>query len=237
MEKLDENRFKNTSMTRITLFVVNFLVIVFMSIVSSNTIGLICENTMAREFIEKIKSVPTVAWKMPVFSMLLLFILSLSVITRERFFKKDQLKLYLFCIFDILLCIGIMFYLNMDYKGILLIAIANIVTYIDGRKRKSVFILVIIIIYITLDYNILSIRINIFNINDYVQYYTSMQRLYFFSIKNILNSINEIIFILFMVQVIQSEKDENEKISDLYSQTVQIIRGIRSYKHSITRLC
>ncbi|MBU3114633.1 sensor histidine kinase [Clostridium lacusfryxellense] len=216
MEKLDENRFKNTSMTRIILFVVNFLVIVFMSIVSSNTIGLICENTMAREFIEKIKSVPTVAWKMPVFSMLLLFILSLSVITRERFFKKDQLKLYLFCIFDILLCIGIMFYLNMDYKGILLIAIANIVTYIDGRKRKSIFILVIIIIYITLDYNILSIRINMFNINDYVQYYTSMQRLYIFSIKNILNSINEIIFILFMVQVIQSEKDENEKISDLY---------------------
>ena len=218
MEKIDENRLKNTSITRITLFLVNFLVIVFMSIVSSNTIGLICENTMAREFIEKIKSVPTVAWKMPVFSMLLLFILSLSVITREIFFKKNQLKLYIFCVFDIILCIGIMFYLNMDYKGILLIAIANIVTYIDGRKRKSLFILVIIIIYITLDYNILSIRINIFNINDYVQYYTSLQRLYFFSIKNILNSTNEIIFILFMVQVIQSEKDENEKISELYSK-------------------
>ena len=86
MEKVDENRLKNTSITRITLFVVNFLVIVFMSIVSSNTIGLICENTMAREFIEKIKSVPTVAWKMPVFSMLLLFILSLSVITQRKVF-------------------------------------------------------------------------------------------------------------------------------------------------------
>ena len=218
MEKLDEKRWENTSVTRITLFVVNFLMIVFMSIVSSNTTGLICENSIAREFIEKIRSVPTVAWKMPVFSMLLLFVISISVITREKFFRKNQLALYFFCIFDILLCIGIMSYLNMDYKGILLIAIANIVTYIDGKKRKSAFILLIIIIYITLDYNILSIKYSIFNINDYVQYYTSLQRLYIFSIKNILSSINEIIFILFMIQVIQSEKDENDKISELYSK-------------------
>ena len=218
MEILDKRKWQNTSITRITLFIINFFMIVFMSIVSSNTISLICENNMAREFIEKIKSVPTVAWKMPVFAVILLFMLSLGVIAREKFFMKNQFVLYLFCIYDILLCIGIMFYLNMDYNGILFIAIANILTYIDGKKRKSIFISVIIIIYIVLDYNILSINFNIFNINDYVQYYTSMQRLYFFSIKNILNSTNEIIFILFMIQVIQSEKDENEKISELYSK-------------------
>ncbi|MGV8980462.1 sensor histidine kinase [Clostridium sp.] len=218
MEKLEVKRWKNTSGTRITLFVINFLMIVFMSIISSNTIGLICENYMAREFIEKIKSVPTVAWKMPVFSMMLLLLLSLSVMIREIYFKKNQFALYIFCIIDILLCMGIMVYLNMDYKGILFIAIANIVTYIDGKKRKSLFILAIIIIYVSLDYNILSIKINMFNINDYLQYYTSLQKLYFFSIKNILNSINEIIFILFMIQVIQSGKDENKKISELYSK-------------------
>jgi len=218
MEKLDEKRWKNTSVTRITLFIINFLVIVFMSIVSSNTIGLICENYMAREFIEKLKSVPTVAWKMPVFSMMFLLLLSLSVIIREIYFKKNQFALHIFCIFDILLCIGIMVYLNMDYNGILFIAIANIVTYIDGKKRKSLFILAIIIIYVSLDYNILSIKINLFNINDYLQYYTSLQRLYFFSIKNILNSTNEIIFIVFMIQIIQSGKDENKKISELYSK-------------------
>jgi len=218
MEKLDEKRWKNTSGTRITLFIINFFVIVFMSIVSSNTIGLICENYMAREFIEKLKSVPTVAWKMPVFSMMFLLLLSLSVVIREIYFKKSQFALYVFCTFDILLCIGIMVYLNMDYNGILFIAIANIVTYIDGKKRKSLFILAIIIIYVSLDYNILSIKINLFNINDYLQYYTSLQRLYFFSIKNILNSINEIIFIVFMIQIIQSGKDENKKISELYSK-------------------
>ena len=103
MVKVDIKRWGNTSITRITLFVINFLMIVFMSIISSNTIGLICENSMAREFIEKIKSVPTVAWKMPVFAMLLLFMLSLGVIAREKFFMKNQLVLYFFCIYDILL--------------------------------------------------------------------------------------------------------------------------------------
>ncbi|MCB2305492.1 sensor histidine kinase [Clostridium estertheticum] len=218
MVKLDGKRWENTAITRITLFVINFLMIVFMSIISSNTIGLICENSIAREFIEKIKSVPTVAWKMPVFAMLLLFMLSLGVIVREMFFMENQLVLYIFCIYDILLCILIMGYLNMDYKGILFIAIANIVIYINGKKRKSMFILVIIIIYIILDYNILSIKVNIFNINDYAEYYTSLQRIYYYSIKNILNSTNDIIFILFMIQVIQSERDENEKISELYGE-------------------
>jgi len=73
-------------------------------------------------------------------------------------------------------------YLNMDYKGILYVAIVNIVTYINGKKIKSVFILLIIIIYITLDYNILYIKYNIFNINDYAQYYTALQRIYYYSI-------------------------------------------------------
>ena len=57
-----------------------------------------------------------------------------------------------------------------------------------------------------------------FTIDNYVQYYTSNQQLYIFSVRNVLNSINEIVFILFMVQVIQGEKDENQKITEIYEQ-------------------
>lgn len=207
---------KNTLITRTTMFIINILVIAFMSIIIYSTIGLISDNNMARDFIEKIKYVPAVPLTVPVFSALFLLLIFVLVVLREKYFKKNILILYIFCIIDILLCIGIMFTLNMSYKGVLLIAIANIITYIDGHKNKSIFIGIIIIIYILLDYDIFSIKMNMFTINDYVHYYTSNQQVYIFSIRNILNSINEIVFILFMVQVIQGEKDENQKITELY---------------------
>ena len=209
---------KNTIITRTTMFIINILVIAFMSIIIYSTIGLICDNNMARDFIEKIKYVPAVPWTVPIFSAIFLLLLFVLVVLREKYFKKNTFILYVFCIIDILLCIGIMFTLNMSYKGVLLIAIANVITYIDGHKNKSIFIGIIIIIYILLDYDIFSIRMNMFTINDYVHYYTSNQQVYIFSIRNILNSINEIVFILFMVQVIQGERDENLKITGLYGQ-------------------
>lgn len=209
---------KNTIITRSTMFIINILVITFMSIIIYSTIGLISDNNMAREFIEKIKYVPAVPWTVPVYSACFLTLLIVLVILREKYFKQNIFILYIFCIIDILLCIGIMFTLNMSYKGVLLIAIANIITYIDGYTNRSIFIGIIIIIYIMLDYDIFSIKINMFAINDYVHYYTSSQQLYIFSIRNILNSINEIVFILFMVQVIQGEKDENHKITEIYGQ-------------------
>ena len=117
-----------------------------------------------------------------------------------------------------MICIGIMYYLNMGYKGILLLAIANIIIYIEGGKKKNTFIIIAIFIYIMLDYDILSIKTSMFSINDYIQYYSSTQRLYIFGIRNILTSVNEMLFILFMIFVIQSQIDENKKIKELYSR-------------------
>jgi signal transduction histidine kinase len=134
---------------------------------------------------------------------------------------------YLFSILDIIICVGIMYCLNMSYKGILLIAIANIITYIGGMKKRGFFIAAVIIVYVLLDYDILSIRTNMFSINDYVQYYTSMQRLYIFGIRNILNSTNEIIFIMFMILVIQNQIEENKKIKELYSKLYQTAEELK----------
>jgi signal transduction histidine kinase len=209
---------KNTFITRIIMLIINLVLVLFISIIIYNTTGRICDNNMARDFIEKIKYVPTIPWKVPVYSSILLILLFLSVIFRERLLKNNKVMVYALCVLDILCCVGIMYFLNMGYKGILLIAMANIIIYIEDKRKRTIFIVAAIILYILLDYDIISIKTNMFSINDYFNYYTATQRLYIFSIKNILNSINEIIFILFMVQVIQGQIDENNKINELYSE-------------------
>lgn len=209
---------RNLSITRATMFLINFVIILFMSIIIYNTTELICQNDMARSFLERVKYVPTVPWKVPFFSVSLLLILLVTIFARETVFKNKKLFLYIFSITDIAICMAIMYCLNMGYKGILFIAIANIIIYIDGKRRKNIFVIVVIIIYVLLDYDIFSIKTNIFSVNEYIQYYSSAQRLYIYSIRNVLTSLNEMVFILLMVLVIQGTIDENEKIKELYSK-------------------
>lgn len=70
-----------------------------------------------------------------------------------------------------------------------MLAIANIIIYIDGKRKKYLFVILSIIVYIIFDYDIFSIKFTMFSINDYIQYYSYAQRLYIFSIRNILTSL------------------------------------------------
>jgi signal transduction histidine kinase len=213
--------------TRDALFLVNLVIIAFLSTVIYKTIDLICWNGMARGFLEKIKYVPTIPWQVPVFSVTLLFIFFVSVIIREHLNKEQQVLFYLFSVSDLLIVIAIMYFLNMSYKGILFLAIINIIVYIDGTRRKYLSLLGAILVYILFDYDILSIKMNLFSINDYVQYYTSSQRLYIFGIRNILFSLNEMIFIVFMIFAIQSQIDENTKTKELYGKLYQAAEELK----------
>lgn len=198
-----------------------------MSTIIYKTTELICYNNMARGFLEKIKCVPITPWKVPIFSILLLIVLIASTIIREMFFMNIKPVIYIFSIFDIIICVVIMYYLNMSYKGVILLAIANIIVYIDGNRKKYLFVILSIIIYILFDYDIFSIKFTMFSINDYIANYTSTQRLYIFSIRNILFSINEMFFIMFMIIVIQSQVDENNKIKDLYGKLYQTAEELK----------
>jgi len=218
---------KNLNLIRMIMFLVNFIIILFMSVIIYQTTELICDNYMARDFLEKIKFIPITPWKVPVFSLVLLAVLIFSVILRESCWGRIRPVIYLFSVIDIILCIAIMYFLNMSYKGIILLAIANIVIYVDGIRTKYLFVTLSIIGYILFDYDILSIKLNLFSINDYIQNYTSVQRLYIFSTRNILFSLNEMLFIVFMVVVIQNQVAENKKIKELYDKLYQTAEELK----------
>jgi signal transduction histidine kinase len=211
----------NLNMTRLAMFIVNLIVVLFMSALVYNTTDLICWNGLARGFLEKVHYVPAIPWKVPFYSVALLAIMFAGVVAREKYFNDEQAVLYVLSIIDILLCIGIICYLNMSYKGVLLIAISNIIIYIDGIKRRGIFIFAVILTYIFLDHDILSVKVTVLSINDYVQYYDAAQRLYIFGLRNVLTSVNEVVFIVFMIFVIQRQIEENQKIRELYSRLFQ----------------
>lgn len=218
---------KNVKITRDILFGINFAVVLFMSTIIYKTTELICYNNNARDFIEKIRYIPIVPWKVPFFTGFLLGILFISVIIREHVHKYKSFFLVALNVFDLLVCIVINYYLNMSYKGILLLSIANIVIYIEGKRKKYIFMIVSIIIYIFLDYDIFSVNFNLFSINDFIEYYTLTERFYIFSIRNILISLNEVVFIILMIFIIQAQIDEKTQIRSLYEKLFQTAQELK----------
>lgn len=218
---------KNLHLIKMIMFLLNFIIIVFMSMIIYHTTELISANYIARDFLEKVKSVPIAPWKVPAFSLALLTILFFSVYIREKYWNQVKPLVYLFAAVDITLCMAIMYYLNFGYKGVILLAIANIILYIEGNRKKYLFVTAAILVYIFVDYDIFSIRLTLFSLNDYLQHYTSMQRLYIFGIRNILFSLNEMLFIVFMVIVIQNQVDENKKIKELYDKLYQTAEELK----------
>lgn len=218
---------KNMLFARSAIFWVNLVVILFLSSIIYRSTRLICDKGLARDFLEKINYVPVVPWQVPAFSMFLLLLLLGSILLRDRVFKQNKPVLYLLTVLDIIICIAVMYYLNMSYKGILLLAIANIIIYADGFRGRNLFIMAAILIYILFDYDIFSLRWNMFSINDYIQYYTLTQKLYIFGVRNVLTSLNEMIFIVFMIFVIQNQIDENKKIKELYTRLYQTAEELK----------
>ncbi|WP_341878258.1 sensor histidine kinase [Defluviitalea saccharophila] len=218
---------RNIGIIRIILFLVNFITVIFLAAIIYRSTKLIIWDFHAREFLESIQYIPVIPWKVPAYSILLLLVFLLSIELRERFFKESSTIQILWCVFDILICIIIIYLLNMGHKSLLLLPLTNIIIYIDGKKSRSLFIAFTLALYSIFDYDILSVKLNMVSINEYIQYFNPTLRLYLQGIKSILFSANQMLFIIFMVFVVQKEIDENVKIRELYDKLVRTTEELR----------
>lgn len=196
-------------------FAINFIIILFISIVISRTTFKICDAFEAREFLERAQYLPLIPWQVPVICVLLMILLGISNIAKSRLIQYQPILVRALCGIDLLIGLSISYYLNLSYKGILLLIIANMILYIKDQRTRIVFIVIALIIYSFFDYDVISIKLNMFSINEYIDYYPDMQRLYIYSIKNVFTSLNEVGFIAFIFMLLQEEISENQAIKQL----------------------
>ena len=141
-------RQKNIFIIRFLILIINLLAILFIVIIISRTTQVICFNDSARGFLEKIRYVPTVPWKVWAYSLSLFFLLIITIALREKKIFDKKIILFLLSLVDLAICVLIIYYLNLSYKGILFVVIINGLVYLEGRKKKYSFIVIVIIVYI-----------------------------------------------------------------------------------------
>ena len=110
----------------------------------------------------------------------------------------------------------IIYRLDFNYNGLLLLVFANVIAYIKDSKAKMGFLLFAIGGYLLADYELLSIYMPLFNMSDYVRYYTFTSQQWLSCIWNTMISLNIIMFISYCFSVINIQRGTIEEVNKLY---------------------
>lgn len=202
---------------KIMMGVVNFIILSFLSVVFLVTLNKINHDFGARNFLENITYLPTE----PIGSMILVFIsffLLLYIIEiRKKQRKKQKISIILYAA-EILLCLVIIKFLYVNYNGIILLVIADIVTDIRDKHTRAAFIVIMGMIYLFSDYDIVSMFVNMISFQQFLSVYPSKVSMMIQGTRNILVAVNVIAFIAYMIILMRNQMKENARIALLNIQ-------------------
>lgn len=203
---------------KILMMILNVIAVLFYAVFIYITTNKICANYAAREFIENVNCIPSNPYQLIVTVMALLGCFILSFYLREFLFPGYGKIGLATVVLDIAVSMVIVYLLDFNYNGILLLVAANIIAYTRKEKRKYFLMALTIGIFLIADYALVDIYYNLFQINDYIQYYNSTTQQYLLGVFNLFDSVNLIMFIIYCVYVIQEQRETIEEVNSLYNK-------------------
>lgn len=193
------------------LSLLNFTMVIFLSIVSSVTIYKISGTMQARAFLEKASSLPRVPWTIPVISIgVFVFLITTMYLCRCMSFPT-----WLVIIIQLVCGIIIMMSLDMNYNGVFLLVTANMLDLLKNDGKKLRLIAAFGVSLLIFDFQFCQRFMNITSFEVYLEYYRNISASALLAVKNGMTAINIIIFIIYTILLLGEQVDENEKIYEL----------------------
>ncbi|MDE7415828.1 MAG: sensor histidine kinase [Lachnospiraceae bacterium] len=84
--------------------------------------------------------------------------------------------------------------------------------YFPNSKGKVSFVIVICILYLLVDYNLISVYIKVTALETYLDYFQSDIRSLLIGVKNVLTSLNMVFFLMYVIAVVRMQQNEKERI-------------------------
>ena len=194
-----------------SLYWLNFVIILFISITIYLTIDKVIMDDKARDFLEAARYLPHIAWKVPTYSITLFLLIGIVNAARARLLKaSSQWTPYSYLI-DLFFLILISNTLNFNYNGYFLFLIAGLFLYTSPISIRLIILILALISFIIFDYDLFSVRMNLLSFKDYVEYYQLNTKIYLYGIKSVLSSLNLMMIILYFYLLINSKIRENKE--------------------------
>jgi len=218
------------------MFVLNFTILAFYSLICVTTTFRICDSLGAQEFLNSVRQIPQYPWQMPVQSLSLYALLcGVSYFKVFRPIEYFPLRV-LICATEIALCAGIFASVNFYYSGVALLVLADLVHYIRNNKMRLCIIVILSLMFAFGRYEIVEQFTNGIAFGAYLDYYSPVIRSWFTGLESLMVCLNILLFVLYMILLFTSQKDENARIRKLNEQLNQANDQLRDYAINMERM-
>ena len=130
---------KNYSLIlRKIIFVFNSISVIGIAMFILYTTKKICNAYVASDFLEKVNAIPTSPSVLVGEILILILIMGISFICREKFVKENTGVYYFTLLIDFCASLFIVYRLDFNYNGILLWVFANLIAHIKDMGGKYV---------------------------------------------------------------------------------------------------
>lgn len=198
----------------------NLLAVLFISLLPAYTLNKIVAGREAGAFFAEVAYLPGDMRKDMVLSLLSLALLLALIFYRNR--REEGIQGHLWYAWaETLLCLCIMYTLNFNYNGIILLVIADLMVGWENCRLKVVWITALVLCYVFSGFDVISGSIRVVPFSAYLIYYHADVRSVLAGLGSVLISCNSILFLLYMIVLIRDQGMENERISLLNTQLDQ----------------
>lgn len=202
---------------KILMGVVNFVILLFLSTVFIVTLNKVNHDFGARNFLENITYLPTEPIGSTILVFIAFFLLLYIIEVRKKQRNKQKISIVLYAA-EILLCLIIIKFLYANYNGVILLVIADIVTDIKDKHTRTIFLVIMGMIYLFSDYDIISMFVNMISFQQFLNVYPSKVSMMIQGTRNVLVAVNVIAFISYMIILMRNQMKENARIALLNIQ-------------------
>ena len=129
---------KNIGITRFLLYFINVLSILLTSFIIYKGNQMIAWEGESRGCLENVSYLPLEPNRFIIYNFLLLIILFGSIYFREKHLKTSKFLMSFFFFFDIVICVLSVALSSFSYKGIILIAVINLMIYNESNLIKYI---------------------------------------------------------------------------------------------------
>lgn len=210
---------KNYNLFYIKTFmgIINFLILVYLSGTFIITLNRVNDDFIARNFLENITYLPNEPIRSTILVFIAFFLLLYIIEIRKKQVDNQRISIVLYAV-EIILCLIIIKFLYVNYNGIILLVIADIVTDIKDKNTRGLFLLIMGLIYLFSDYDIISMFVNMISFQQFLSVYPSKMSMLILGGRNVLVAINVIAFIAYMIILMRNQMKENARIALLNIQ-------------------
>lgn len=119
--------------------------------------------------------------------------------------------------------------LGFNYNGVFLYLFIRVLSDNERNPNKKLFLIICVAAFIITDRNVMNSYYAFFSIDDYIHFYSGMERQLLTIILAVLKSVNSLIFILYCATYIRVQYENIRKINYLYNELEEANSKLMDY--------